>query len=176
MPKTRTEGRAQSIPAESPQWSFGGNMYRSFHKVLVDGVHRGFIVMEHGYGKPYELHPISQANQAMPAPGSLMSVRTKRASDGDPFKVLLEEAVTAADAGMLPTVEEHRARCEKAAQDDEKRRQEAAKRTEEDAKEWAALRGRLRSGKATQADIEAVISRAENGMQWKTVQRARELP
>lgn len=124
--------RVKVEAAEIPTTSWG-KRYRSLNKVIIDGVHRGWIVMQNGWGNPWTLHQLSRDDErdygsqisvepsaySTPTPDSMFQRVHSAARD-----MMASAALRACDQGDLPTREEMKAA-------DERRRIRLAEETRE---------------------------------------------
>lgn len=120
-------GRVKVEAAEVPTTSWG-KKYRSLNKVIIDGVHVGWIVMQNGWGNPWTLHQLSRDDErdfgsqisvepsAYSTPGKDNIFQRVHSASRD---MMASAALRAYDQGDLPTVERMK-------QADEERRQRLA--------------------------------------------------
>lgn len=117
-----------------------GRKYRGLYRVFIDGVHRAWIVMQNGWGNPWELHELTDRDEAWRPYGSLVSDMPGKHSRCDVDRTFQrvhfyskEMMASAAlrlrekDPRNLPTIPEIQARREA---DRQQRQQEEAERAE----------------------------------------------
>ncbi|WLJ71157.1 hypothetical protein [Sphingomonas phage Carli] len=136
--------KVEASPIPTTSW---GKSYRSLNKVIIDGEHVGWIVMQNGWGNPWTLHQLTPDPER--AYGQQISMEPSRHSETtheSPFQrvhaasrdMMASAALRCFDAGDLPTLErmaeQREARRVKAA--------EEARQREIDKAAWAVERER----------------------------------